>query len=413
MTADEFLHHLHHALNHLYEPDRLRQNPLAEAFRVANRFDTFVAMQRILIDAIQSFEPAADEPAESMAWEIYEPLYYRYVHQLTQSQVAKQIGMSVRHLRRKEHVAVEVLAGHLWKEFNLEAESRTYEEVHSPLAHGQDAPTVSDELAWLRDAPLENPADLGRILAEAQRLAQVHADRHLTELDLSIADDLPSLAVHEVVLSQTLLGLLGVAIHRASGGRVYVTAEQQHRKVQIRISGARSATASHHAPDDDQASLKLARQLTSLCRGQLDIVDDERLFCARLTLPLLEQLPVLVIDDNADTLQLLRRYSAGSRYHLFTTQDPETALVLAVQHRPEIIVLDVMMPGMDGWKVLTQLRQHPSTEQIPIVVCTILPQRETALSLGASGFVRKPVTRRSFLVALDDQLDAVATRPPR
>jgi CheY-like chemotaxis protein len=120
-----------------------------------------------------------------------------------------------------------------------------------------------------------------------------------------------------------------------------------------------------------------------------------------------------VIDDNADTLQLLRRYSAGSRYHLFTTQDPETALALAAQHRPEIIVLDVMMPGIDGWKVLTQLRQHPSTEQIPIVVCTILPQRETALSLGASGFVRKPVTRRSFLVALDDQLDGAATRPPR
>ena len=83
LTNEDFLRHLHRALHHLYEPDRLRQNPLASLFGVANRLDTFSALQRILTEAIDSLEPQGDEPPQSPAWEIYEPLYYRYVPQLS------------------------------------------------------------------------------------------------------------------------------------------------------------------------------------------------------------------------------------------------------------------------------------------------------------------------------------------
>jgi CheY-like chemotaxis protein len=73
---------------------------------------------------------------------------------------------------------------------------------------------------------------------------------------------------------------------------------------------------------------------------------------------------------------------------------------------PQAILLDVMMPQVDGWKVLARLRQHPATEQIPVIVCTIMAQEELALALGAGGFLRKPVSRQDFLDALDrsDQL---------
>ena len=60
-----------------------------------------------------------------------------------------------------------------------------------------------------------------------------------------------------------------------------------------------------------------------------------------------------------------------------------------------------MMPQLDGWELLGRLRQHPRTSYIPIVVHTILPQEELALSLGASAFIQKPVTRQAFLAALD------------
>jgi CheY-like chemotaxis protein len=129
-----------------------------------------------------------------------------------------------------------------------------------------------------------------------------------------------------------------------------------------------------------------------------------------VAIPELEQLPVLVIEDNLDTLQLFRRYASGTRYRLITSADPEQALSLAEETHPRVILLDVMMPQVGGWKVLARLRQHPLTEDTPIVVCTILPQEELALALGASGYVRKPVTRQDFLTALDRQIRWVIPR---
>jgi CheY-like chemotaxis protein len=75
-------------------------------------------------------------------------------------------------------------------------------------------------------------------------------------------------------------------------------------------------------------------------------------------------------------------------------------------------MVDVMMPQVDGWEVLGQLREHPLSSHIPIVVHTILAQEELALSLGASAFLRKPVTRQDFLAALD-RLIALMEPEPR
>jgi PleD family two-component response regulator len=132
---------------------------------------------------------------------------------------------------------------------------------------------------------------------------------------------------------------------------------------------------------------------------------EEGAFHTRLTLPALGQLPVLAIDDNAGTLHLLQRYTAGTRYRLIGAQDPERALSLAEEVAPQIIVLDVMMPHVDGWETLGRLRQHLLTSHVPVIVCTILAGEELAFSLGASDFVRKPVTRQAFLAALDRQAD--------
>jgi len=414
MTNEQFLGALRGALNHLYEPDRLRQSPLAALFDVANRLDTFSALQRILTEAIESLEPEANEPPQSHAWELYEPLFYRYVQQLDQRQVAKQLGMSVRHLRRKEHAALEVLASRLWEQFDLEARLRQDTgQRATPVQGTVSSPTVSEELAWLKDVPLESPADLAQLLPDVLALAGPLAAQHKVRLDTTIAGDVPSLAVHAVALSQTLLNLLSVAIHRVTGGQVAISASALPLEVEIKVQG----TYLRQGPQpvlDDEASLDLARQLADLCRGRLEVARSgdrprqeggEEAFSATLTLPSFVQLPVLVIDDNADTLQLLQRYAVDTRYRLVTTRDPEQALSLAEKFSPEIIVLDVMMPQADGWKVMARLRQHPLTGHIPIVVCTILPQEEMAFALGASGFVRKPVTRQAFLAALDRQAE--------
>jgi CheY-like chemotaxis protein len=153
----------------------------------------------------------------------------------------------------------------------------------------------------------------------------------------------------------------------------------------------------------------MAGQLVELSGGALESTWGERPDCpfqVKLILPTAEERTVLVIDDNADTLQLFRRYLAGSDYHFIGTSDPQQAIPLVEDLAPRIIVLDVMLPGIDGWQLLGQLRAHPKSNHTPIIVCTILPQERLALTLGAAGFLRKPVTRKTLLSALDLQSDS-------
>ncbi len=418
ITDQEFVAHLHDALYHLYEPVRLRNNPLASLFGVDNKMSAFSDMQTILMDAINALEPPPDVPPQSPAWEVYEPLFYRYVKQLTQRQVAKQLGMSVRHLRRKEHAALEVLASHLWDTWDLGEADGNGRRVPGDLTSSDDwkadendtqSPTVRDELMWLKELPPEAPVDVDATFQDVLEIARPSFDRQHVSLVVTPYDieALPPLAVHAVALKQTLRSLLLSAAHLTAGGEVTVTVGASDDGVEIGVRG-QCAGCPDVPSADDRAKLESAAQLADLCDGALSYTLEARTFTARLVLPSVGQLTVLVVDDNQDTLQLFSRYVAGTRYHAVTSHKPAQILELAESLSPQIIVLDVMMPDIDGWKILAQLKQHPATADVPVLVCTILPQEEIALDLGASGFLSKPVTRKRFLAALDAQLDRTA-----
>jgi CheY-like chemotaxis protein len=407
LTKRKFHSHLRDALNHLRNPNRLRQSPLAPLLGVANRHDTPAALRRILIDAIKSLKPEADEPPDSRAWRFYESLFYRYVQNASQLEIADQLGLSSRQLRREQGAAIEALAYQLWERFGLgttlAAEKR---ELDGGSPQGATAGgDVYEELSWLKDALPASPADLARELPAVHDLAKPLATRHGVRLDFVAGDALPALPADPVALRQTLLSLLGVAIPYASpGGQVHLHANALPGEVQIRIRGQKASPGPWAASDDVQKSLDVAHQLAALCEGRLAVPTGDQVFTATLTLPAVGRLPVLAIDDNAGTLHLLQRYTSGTRYRLYGVRDPEQALRLAEETSPQIVVLDVMMPHLDGWMVLGRLRQHPLTGHIPIIVCSILAERELALTLGASDFIQKPVNRQTFLAALDRQI---------
>jgi CheY-like chemotaxis protein len=212
-------------------------------------------------------------------------------------------------------------------------------------------------------------------------------------------EELGDLAAPQVTLRYALLSLLGVIIPRAQGNRVTLAARPASGGAVLTVAAMNPGDAG--LSERERASLEMARQLADLAGGQLDL-DFTRDGCAaRLTLPLLARIPVLVVDDNADTLHLFNRYVTGTRFCLTSTHRPEAALRLAVELAPRIVVLDVMMPGIDGWEVLTRLRAHPTMANTALIVCTVLPQEELALALGADGFLQKPVTREAFLAMLE------------
>ncbi len=109
---------------------------------------------------------------------------------------------------------------------------------------------------------------------------------------------------------------------------------------------------------------------------------------------------VLAIDDDRQVLNLYERHLNEHGYQVITLSDPAQAVAYARQHQPFAITLDIMMPNIDGWQVLEQLKQDPSTRSIPVVICSIVENRQKGLNLGAVGYLTKPVLEDDLLKAL-------------
>ena len=403
ISGDEFLAHLRSALNHLYDPYFLQKSALVKFFGLSGQPDTPSALQHILNDAIDGLKPKADDPHPEQNPLNYELILYRYVQQFSQEEVATQLGLSVRHLRRKQNTAIYSLGANLWARFNpgipLQPESLLVLEDHQ----AGNEPEDSTDLDWLKDTPLTEPADLEQILPIVLELSRPLAAKHGIELTLQSKQKPLMVAIQPVVLRQILLNVLSAAISHARQGQIKIDIFGDTRGVEIHITCDRRQRNIEPDISSQQDNLTIAARMAQLSGGGLEYIENEKTLETRVRLPVFHQITVLVIDDNPDFHQLIQRETSGTQYKIIGERHPEKGLALAEEITPSIVLLDVMMPRMDGWEVLGRLRRHPRTEHIPVIICTVLAQEDLALSLGAADFIRKPIKWGQILAALDRQ----------
>jgi len=125
---------------------------------------------------------------------------------------------------------------------------------------------------------------------------------------------------------------------------------------------------------------------------------------------------ILVVDDNADLLQMIRMLLEERGGHeVMLSAEGEDGLAKARANPPDLAIIDVMMPGMNGYEVCRQLRRNPATAQIPIIVLTARGQpvdREAALAAGADEYIAKPVTMAELLERVNRLLTSRIARRP-
>ena len=109
---------------------------------------------------------------------------------------------------------------------------------------------------------------------------------------------------------------------------------------------------------------------------------------------------VLVIDDDPAIRDLIKRFLEKEGFWVETAENGPQGLQKARETHPDIITLDVMMPGMDGWTVLSHLKSDPSLSPVPVLMLTMLDEREKALKGGAADFMNKPVDWDHFVEAI-------------
>jgi CheY-like chemotaxis protein len=110
---------------------------------------------------------------------------------------------------------------------------------------------------------------------------------------------------------------------------------------------------------------------------------------------------ILVIDDEPAALDLVGRALGKEGYHIQTAASGPEGLALARQLKPAAITLDVMMAGMDGWAVLSALKADPLTNDIPVVMLTVVDDKNLGFALGATDYLIKPIEWERLIAVLD------------
>ena len=118
---------------------------------------------------------------------------------------------------------------------------------------------------------------------------------------------------------------------------------------------------------------------------------------AEVTRPL-----VLTIEDDPKAQEMLRIYLEDSGYQVIQAYTGEEAINLAKEYKPYAITLDIIMPSRDGWDILQELKSTPETDSIPVIVVSIVDNRELGLSMGSIAYLVKPIERNELIRVLGD-----------
>ncbi len=121
---------------------------------------------------------------------------------------------------------------------------------------------------------------------------------------------------------------------------------------------------------------------------------------------------IMVVDDDPDTVTILTRYLQREGFATIEALSGRQCLKLVAEHHVDVILLDLMMPEMDGFEVVLALKSNPASAEIPIIMVTArddIEARSEGMRVGVSDFLAKPVFRKQLANRIKAQLDTIAT----
>lgn len=409
----EFAGRVADAFEHLYDLVYLGKHPLIQMLALSpslppgtGRRENAWKLHQILLDAINELSPGPQAPTFSREWRRYRLMALRYVDGLTPQAIADQLAVSRRQYYRMHEVAIEALSNVLWNRYGAQVAQIEARATPSASATDSDRHENVAQLELLRlEAAQIAQADRytrveevidGVLLLLAEKLKQRGLDVYR-----NVSENLPDVAVDRSLLRQVLLGVLGYLIERISSASLRLDVQVEGADIQLTVTVEGPSPISLSPPSEVQQRMADLEELASLSEVQLlPLTSDLSIVGFDIRVPTRPGHTVLVVDDNDDVLELFQRYLGLHHYHVVTAKTAHDALILARRLQPFVITLDLMMPDQDGWDLLQAFLNQAETQHIPILVCSVLPQKELALSLGATAFLKKPVSEEVLLSTL-------------
>jgi CheY-like chemotaxis protein len=404
VSRAEFASYIVDAYKRLYDLVYLRTHPLADILAPS---PALIGKKRarhlhgILLDIIGELDPGPHAPAFSHEWRRHRLMVLRYVRGLNPQAVADQLAIGLRHYYRVHETTIEDVASLLWDRYVVHRSSP------QEMSHvdQRDASAKRLELLRLeaaRVAQADRYARVGDVIHGVLPLLDELLHQHKIAVDLSLSEPLPGVSMSRSLLRQMLLGMLGYLIEYTEQATLRLAAKAEGGAqvgLSLRVNPMEAVLSPSQAEVQEQ--LSAFGEMAALAGARLlPVLAGESVTGFDLQLPTAER-TVLVVDDNEDILNLFRGYLSPHHYRVVTAQTAEDTVALARRLQPYAITLDLMLPDRDGWDLLQVLLNQPDTHHIPIIVCSVLRQKELALSLGASAFLEKPIAEETLLSSLE------------
>ena len=269
------------------------------------------------------------------------------------------------------------------------------------------------------------------VLEYAASMMRERAAAHSIALRVEVGEGVGEVEVDELRFRQVVLNLVSNAVKfTPDGGSVVVRAREVADELQVSVEdtgvgipetdrerifesfqqGGRGASRE----EGTGLGLTLSRRIVELLDGRMWLESEVGAGStfgfafpvrrARSETPDAARLPgstsIVVIEDDRRSLDLMAAYLSGAAITVVTARNGQSGLDAVRRDHPSAVLLDIRMPGIDGWEVLRALKDDPQTSDIPVIVVSIVDERSRGAALGAAGYLVKPVSRDDLLGAL-------------
>jgi len=391
MQFDAFETLIKDALNNLFDFTILETHPLLSngiTIPIDYSGSKGEYLKRILLEAVENLKPAdKNYDINTTEWRVYIVLLNRYLEGMNSIDVAKLLAMSERQYRRYQKKAIQSVALIIWNRFIVSKSDTVSEKTQES---SQSEFNIFHEEIILAD-----------IIVGIQSLLAARLSEDEVEIKIQ-EDSVPAIIESDrVILRQILIEIVNTLLNFKTR---QLTFEIRKIEEQIVLS-IRSTIPVEEGPiieaqeNDKENNIwfwvdKLGLKLEQINDPRIKQIEIRILFNKN------EQKKILIIDDQEPAIRLFTRYLSRSNVKIIGSSKPGLVLHEVKEIQPDLIILDIMMPKMDGWEVLQSLKLDEQTKRIPVIICSAWGEPELAKSLGAVEFLRKPVTQRDLLATI-------------
>jgi CheY-like chemotaxis protein len=412
MIAEEIEQELRDALTHLYDPDYQPSEVLYELTGCENRSGA-LAVQTALIQAIEALKPPVDVPSSSHLKQAYDLLRNRFILKLTLEETAERMHMSFSSTWRTQRSAVHTLARALWEHNQAQQRSTAGREGGRPSSEKATFPSqaldwhsqTKQELASLMVNAPGTVSNVRQTIEGVVDLLGTLASKRDVRVEVKFIQPNLIASVHPSVLRQILItAARRMALHTTTG-QISIYAGLEDGNVKITIT---STVVGENPPAEND----LVRDLLIPEGASVEVqLEGDHIYLG-IKLPSVGAVTVLIVDDNLDMARFYRRCTEGTSYRVVHITQGQTLFETLETTKVDVVVLDVMLPDVDGWELLMRLHEDPATRDVPVVVCSVVREEELALSLGATRYLPKPVRPHQFIQALNQVLSQAPAKEP-